>query len=72
VIPEQAAEFMADEIKVAEAMVAAIGTEAPEVCRRASAVAEAEGDTEVRESFLRFAEYAEKILAGTGALGGAR
>lgn len=62
----------ADEIKVAEVMVAAVGAEAPEVCRRASAAAEAEGDDEVRASFLRFAEYAEKSLSGMGALGGAR
>jgi hypothetical protein len=55
--------FEEGEIRVAEAMVALHGAEAAAMCREIAATCEAEGDHVCRDSFLRFAGYAEKALA---------
>ena len=55
--------FEEGEIRVAQAMVAGCGAKAPGMCRKVAAECEAEGDYVCRDSFLRFAGYAEKALA---------
>jgi hypothetical protein len=71
---EEEACFVASEIGVAEAIVALWGTEAPRRCREVSASSKGEegADAKVveasRAAYLRYAGYAEKILAEAGML----
>jgi hypothetical protein len=47
---------------VSAAMLQAWGPDAVLKCREVAAKCEAEGDYEIRDSFLQFAEEAEKLL----------